>query len=41
MTDPLDSLRTPITPVDPDPGFAARLRTPAWNAKHCNRKEPP
>jgi uncharacterized glyoxalase superfamily protein PhnB len=26
MTDPLDALRTPITPVDPDPIFAARLR---------------
>lgn len=27
MTDPLDSLRTPITPVDPDQRFAAELRT--------------
>lgn len=26
MTDPLDALRTPITPIDPDPIFAARLR---------------
>jgi hypothetical protein len=26
MTDPLDALRAPITPVDPDPIFAARLR---------------
>jgi uncharacterized glyoxalase superfamily protein PhnB len=26
MTDPLDALRSPITPVDPDPIFAARLR---------------
>ncbi len=26
MTDPLDVLRTPITPADPDPAFATRLR---------------
>jgi len=26
MSDPLDALRTPVVPVDPDPGFAARLR---------------
>ena len=26
MTDPLDALRTPVTPVDPDPRFAAELR---------------
>jgi uncharacterized protein len=26
MTDPLDVLRTPVTPVDPDPEFAAALR---------------
>jgi uncharacterized glyoxalase superfamily protein PhnB len=26
MIDPLDALRTPITPIDPDPIFAARLR---------------
>lgn len=26
MTDPLDVLRTPVVPVDPDPAFAARLR---------------
>ena len=26
MTDPLDALRAPITPADPDPAFAARLR---------------
>lgn len=26
MTDPLEALRTPIVPVDPDPAFAARLR---------------
>lgn len=26
MTDPLDILRTPVTPADPDPTFAARLR---------------
>lgn len=26
MTDPLDVLRDPIRPVDPDPGFAAALR---------------
>ncbi len=27
MTDPLEALREPVTPVDPDPGFAGRLRT--------------
>jgi predicted enzyme related to lactoylglutathione lyase len=26
MTDPLDALRAPLTPVDPDPAFATRLR---------------
>ena len=26
MTDPLEALRTPLTPIDPDPAFAARLR---------------
>lgn len=26
MADPLDALRTPVTPVDPDPAFASRLR---------------
>jgi predicted enzyme related to lactoylglutathione lyase len=26
MTDPLDVLRVPVTPADPDPAFAARLR---------------
>ena len=26
MADPLDVLRTPIEPVDPDPAFAADLR---------------
>jgi uncharacterized glyoxalase superfamily protein PhnB len=26
MNDPLDALRAPVTPVDPDPAFAARLR---------------
>ena len=26
MTDPLDALRAPVTPADPDPAFAARLR---------------
>jgi uncharacterized glyoxalase superfamily protein PhnB len=26
MTDPLEALRTPVVPVDPDPAFAARLR---------------
>jgi uncharacterized glyoxalase superfamily protein PhnB len=26
MTDPFEALREPVTPVDPDPGFAARLR---------------
>ena len=26
MTDPFEALREPVTPADPDPGFAARLR---------------
>jgi len=26
MTDPLDALRAPVTPADPDPAFATRLR---------------
>src|SRR5262249_62017474 len=26
MTDPLGALRAPLTPADPDPAFAARLR---------------
>ena len=26
MTDPFDALREPVTPADPDPGFAGRLR---------------
>src|SRR5262249_18841727 len=26
MTDPLDVLRAPLTPADPDPAFAGRLR---------------
>jgi hypothetical protein len=26
MTDPFGTLREPGTPVDPDPGFAGRLR---------------
>ena len=26
MTDPFEALREPVTPVDPDPGFARRLR---------------
>lgn len=26
MTDPFDALREPVTPADPDPAFAARLR---------------
>jgi len=27
MTDPLDALRTPVVPADPDPAFAAALRS--------------
>src|SRR6202050_2015310 len=27
MTDPFEALREPVTPVDPDPEFAGRLRT--------------
>jgi len=32
MTDPFDVLRTPVTPVDPDPAFASRSSwtTAAW-----------
>jgi hypothetical protein len=26
VTDPFDALREPVTPVDPDPDFAGRLR---------------
>ena len=26
MTDPFEALREPVTPVDPDPEFARRLR---------------
>ena len=26
MTDPFEALREPVTPVDPDPEFAGRLR---------------
>lgn len=26
MTDPFEALREPVTPADPDPGFAGRLR---------------
>jgi uncharacterized glyoxalase superfamily protein PhnB len=26
MTDPFEALREPVTPIDPDPGFAGRLR---------------
>lgn len=26
MTDPFEALREPVTPVDPDPGYARRLR---------------
>ncbi len=26
MPDPFDALRAPVTPADPDPAFAARLR---------------
>lgn len=32
MTDPLESLRTPVTPVDPDPSFASQLRARAARA---------
>jgi hypothetical protein len=49
MNDPLDALRTPITPVDPDPIFAARLRErlralleqPHSNDPHSNDLEEP
>jgi len=27
VTDPFEALREPVTPADPDPGFASRLRT--------------
>ena len=32
MSDPFDSLRAPIVPVNPDPGFAADLRARLWAA---------
>src|SRR5919205_492503 len=31
MTDPLDALRAPVEPVDPDPIFAERLRQAVLN----------
>ena len=34
MTDPLDVLRTPPAPVDPDPAFAADLRARIERALH-------
>jgi uncharacterized glyoxalase superfamily protein PhnB len=32
MTDPLDALRSPVSPIEPDPAFAARLRERLRNA---------
>ena len=40
MTDPLDALRTPVTPVDPDPGFAEALRARLRRVLLDRRGEP-
>lgn len=37
--DPFDALRAPVTPVDPDPSFAARLRD-RLREPFSNPKEP-
>lgn len=41
MTDPLDALRSPVIPMDPDPAFAAALRDRLVRAMFAfSRKEP-
>jgi uncharacterized glyoxalase superfamily protein PhnB len=40
MTDPLDALRAPITPADPDPGFARALRARLERALLDPREDP-
>jgi uncharacterized glyoxalase superfamily protein PhnB len=40
MTDPLNRLRAPITPVDPDPAFAAELRSRLERALLASEGEP-
>ena len=40
MTDPLDALRAPIRPADPDPGFARALRTRLERALLDPREDP-
>lgn len=37
MADPLEALRTPTVPLDPDPAFAARLRARIERALHLPR----
>lgn len=39
--DPLDVLRTPVTPVAPDPTYAARLRARLVQALNPDPKELP
>ena len=41
MTDPLDALRAPIEPVDPDPAFAAALRARVERALLAPEGNPP
>ena len=41
MTDPLDALRAPVEPVDPDPAFAADLRARIERALLTHRRTPP
>ena len=40
MTDPLDALRAPVTPVDPDPAFARDLRARLERALLDPREDP-
>lgn len=40
MTDPLDALRVPVTPVDPDPAFARALRARLERALLDPREDP-
>jgi uncharacterized glyoxalase superfamily protein PhnB len=41
MTDPLDALREPLRPIDPDPAFAARLRARLERAVLAPQLAPP
>ncbi len=40
MTDPLDALRLPVTPVDPDPAFATSLRARLERALRMTEGQP-